>query len=175
MKRHPFHNSKKKWNYTQTPFIIFLKIKLSLYWKCLFKRHLYTISIHNGKFQNLKRHSPQFPKNGIILKVSLEETHSIIFKKIRFILKVSLQMTLSTISIHGGKFQILKRHPPQLPKNGIILKVDLEETPSIIFKKLGLYWKCLFKRLSTISIHSGKFWIYAKTVSSRDTFHKRKK
>ena len=56
--------------------------------------------------EDVKRHLSQFPKNEIILKVSLEETPSVILKKNGFILKVSLQETLSTIFIHNRKFQI---------------------------------------------------------------------
>ena len=63
---------------------------LGLYWKCLLKRHF--PQIFNGKFQILKGDILQFPKNRIILKVSLQETPSIIWKKKNgFIRKVSLE------------------------------------------------------------------------------------
>ena len=93
------------------------------YGRCLFKRHLqhkfkifHCLNGNCGKcllnkhfqykpnifkiVEGIKRHISQFPKNGIILKVSLEETPSIILKKNGFILKVSLEETLSTIFIH---------------------------------------------------------------------------
>ena len=45
-----------------------------------------------------------------------------------------------------------------------------------IYKKKGIILKVSFQEtFSIISIHSGKFRIYAKGVSSRDTFHERKK
>ena len=140
--------------------------KLDLYWKCFFKRHF-----------------SQFHKIQYILKVSLDSTISQNLIYIDFIVKVSLERHLqspknwiytksiikkkmgwycSTISIYSWKF----RNNSQ--ENWFILKVSLEETLSIIFKKMGLYW-------STISIHNENFRIYAEGVSSRDTFHKRKK
>ena len=133
---------------------------MGLYLKC--KETLFTI--FQWKFKILKRDILQFPKNKIILKVSLEETLSTIFiicKKFCFILKVSLQETLSTI--FQWKFWILKRDILQFPKNKIILKVSLQETLSTIFiicKKFCFILKVsLEETLSTIfqQFFSGNF------------------
>ena len=50
--------------------------------KCLLKRHFQYKPNFFKIMEGVKRHLSQFPKNGIILKVSLKETLSIILKKL---------------------------------------------------------------------------------------------
>ena len=108
---------------------------LGLYWKCLFKRHFPQFPF-SGKFRIYAEgvsSLPQFPR-----KWNYTWQPFIIFKNWVYTESVSS-------TIFQQKFRILKRDILQFPKNRIILKVSLEETPSIIWKKkLGLYWKCFF-------------------------------
>ena len=68
------------------------------------------------------------------------------FKKIGFTLKVSLKETFHNFHPQWKISNFEETDLSQFSKNEIILKVFLEETPSIIFKTLGLYWKCLFSQ-----------------------------
>ena len=119
---------------------LILKLKISL------KETLFTIpkKFNLNKRCHLKRHFPQFHKFQYILKVSLEETPSTIPKNWIYTERPpSIEATLWKVSQYKPNFfknvEGVKRHLSQFPKNGIILKVFLEETPSIILKKLGLY------------------------------------
>ena len=89
-----------------------------------------------------------------MLKVSLQETPSTIpkkmelysntfhnFKKIGFTLKVSLKETFHNFYSQWKISNFEETHLSQFSKNEIILKVSLEETPSIIFKKIGFILK----------------------------------
>ena len=137
-----------------------LKLKMSLfnvnskfftiyenYEKCLLKRHFKYKPNFFKIVEGVKRHLSQFPKNGILLKVSLEEIPSIIFFKNGFILKVYLQETFSTIFIHSRKFRIYAEGVSSLPQ--FPRKWNYTWKPFIIFKN----------------------WVYTESVSSRDTFH----
>ena len=122
--------------------------------KCLLKRHL---QYKPNFFKIMKIVSSRNTCNIIpffweLWKVSLDTFHN--FKKIGFVLKVSFQKTLSTISI-------------QIVENFEFMSIITKKkwnyirTPFIIFKKLGLYWKCLLKRhflQFSYTVENFEFW-----------------
>ena len=109
-----------------------------------------------------------------LLKIHFSQFHKIqyVLKIVKMILKLKMSLfninsKFSTVYENCGKclclyfqyktkfFKIVEGvswrdtfNLSQFPKNGIILKVSLQDIPSIILKKLGLYWKCFFKRHS---------------------------
>ena len=116
--------------------------KLDLYWKTTIDRGYIVENVYKPIFlkivEGVKRHLSQFPKNGIILKVSLEETPFTIPKNWIYTKGVSWRDTFPQFSYTIENFEFM-------------LKIDIFRF-KIIFPIFNTYWilwncgKCLFKR-----------------------------